>query len=101
MLKFEKLANVGDKIRSYDFMGNREAFIEGTIIDKGWMPNGALGYTIQIEKDGVQEDFGREGDIGYVAYEVAFMEYDERVELIDWDNRAEEELAISLMQELA
>jgi len=101
MLKYENLANVGDKIRSYDFMGNREAFIEGTIIDKGWMPNGALGYTIKIEKDGVQQHFGREGDIGYVAFENGFLEYDGRVELVDWDNRAEEELAISLMKEFA
>ena len=82
MLKFENLAEIGQKIRSYDFMGNREAFIEGTIIDKGWMPNGALGYTIQIEKDGVQESFGREGDIGYVAFETSFLEYDNRVELV-------------------
>jgi len=81
MLKFEKLANVGDRIRSYDFMGNREAYIEGTIIDKGWMPNGALGYTIQIEKDGVQDSFEREGDVGYVAFETGFLEYDQRVEL--------------------
>lgn len=80
MLKFESLAEIGQKIRSYDFMGNREAFIEGTIIDKGWMPNGALGYSIKIEKDGA--DFGREGDIGYVAFETSFLEYDERVELV-------------------
>jgi len=101
MLKYENLANVGDTIRSYDFMGNREAFIEGTIIDKGWMPNGALGYTIQIEKDGIQEQFEREGDVGYVAFENGFLEYDGRVELVDWDNRAEEELAIALMKEFA
>ena len=101
MLKYENLANIGDTIRSYDFMGNREAFIQGTIIDKGWMPNGALGYTIQIEKDGIQEQFGREGDVGYVAFENGFLEYDGRVELVDWDNRAEEELAIALMKEFA
>ena len=98
MLKFESLANVGDTIRSYDFQGNREAFIQGKVIEKGWMPNGALGYTIQIDVDGA--DFGRAGDTGYVAYETS-LEYDGRVELVDWDNRAEEELAISLMQELA
>jgi len=101
MLKYEKLANIGDRICSYDFMGNREAFIESTIIDKGWMPNGALGYTIQIEKDGIQEQFGREGDVGYVAFENGFLEYDGRVELVDQNNRAEEELAISLMKEFA
>jgi hypothetical protein len=82
MLKFEKLANLGDTIRAYDFMGNREAYIEGVVIDKGWMPNDAFGYTIQIEKDGIQEEFGREGDIGYVPFETAMMEYNERVELV-------------------
>lgn len=81
MLKYQNLAKVGDVIRAYDFMGNREAYIEGTIIDKGWMPNGALGYTIQIEKDGVQDSFEREGDVGYVAFETGFLEYDQRVEL--------------------
>ena len=101
MLKYQNLAEVGMVIRAYDFMGNKEAFIEGKVIDKGWMPNGALGYTIQIEKDGIQEQFGREGDVGYVAFEISMMEYDKRVELVDWDNRAEEELAISLMKEFA
>jgi hypothetical protein len=51
------------------------------VVNKGWMPNGALGYTIQIEKDGVQESFGREGDVGYVAFETSLFEYDQRVEL--------------------
>ena len=80
MLKFENLAEIGQAIRSYDFYGNKEAYIEGTIIDKGWMPNGAMGYTISIEKDGA--DFGREGDIGYVAYETSMLEYDDRVEVV-------------------
>ena len=98
MLKFESLANVGDTIRSYDFQGNREAYIQGMVIEKGWMPNGALGFTIQIEVDGA--NWGREGDTGYVAYETS-LEYDGRVELVNWDNCAEEELAISLMKEFA
>jgi len=87
MLKFENLANVGDVIRAYDFIGNKEAFIEGTIIDKGWVkcPQTGFemykGYTIQIEKDGIQEQFEREGDVGYVAFETS-LEYDGRVELV-------------------
>ena len=86
MLKFEALANVGDKIRSYDFMGNREAFIEGVVVDKGSIYHPTEGYymyeaySIKIEKDGA--DFGREGDIGYVPFETGFMEYDNRVELV-------------------
>lgn len=87
MLKFENLAEIGQKIRAYDFMGNKEAYIEGTVLDKGWVkcPQTGMemykGYTIQIEKDGIQEQFGREGDIGYVAFETS-LEYDDRVELI-------------------
>lgn len=99
MLKYENLANVGDKIRAYDFMGNREAYIEGTVIEKGDCPLPYYAYSIKIEKDGA--GFGREGDIGYVPFENAFLEYDGRVELIDWDNRAEEELAIAMMKEVA
>ena len=103
MLKFEKLANVGDTIRAYDFQGNREAFIQGRVIAKGAIhtPNGVYmydGYSIQIEKDGA--DWDREGDVGYVPFETS-LDYDGRVELVDWDNRAEEELAIALMKEFA
>ena len=103
-MKFQTLANIGDTIRSYDFRGNREAFIQGRVIAKGWIKHPTLGYemyegyTIQIEKDGA--DWDREGDVGYVAFETS-TDYDGRVELVDWDNRAEEELAIALMKEFA
>jgi hypothetical protein len=103
MLKYENLANIGDVIRGYDFMGSRDAYIEGTVIAKGAVhnPSGQYmfeAYTIMIEKDGAE--FGREGDEGYIPFETS-MDYDGRVELIDWDNRAEEELAIAMMQEVA
>mgnify|MGYP006863213765 CR=1 FL=1 len=106
MLKFENLANVGDVIRAYDFIGNKEAYVEGVVLEKGWIKHPVhgfdmyMGYSIRVEKDGVQEDFGREGDIAYVPFETS-LEYDDRVELIDWDNRAEEELAIQMMKEVA
>lgn len=80
MFKFETLAVVGDRIRAYDFMGNTEAYIEGVVVDQGMTPGGYYGYTIDILVDGA--GFGREGDVGYVPYEVAFMEYDTRVELV-------------------
>lgn len=86
MLKFENLAQVGDRIRAYDFRGNKEAFIEGTVVSKGAVNHPTLGYymyeaySIEIDVDGA--DFGREGDVGYVPFETDFMEYDERVELV-------------------
>lgn len=104
MLKYQNLAEVGMVIRAYDFMGNKEAFIEGKVIDKGAIktPEGAYtlyyGYTIQIEKDGA--DFGREGDLGYIPFETS-LDYDDRVELIDTcDNDAEYELATQMMKEM-
>jgi hypothetical protein len=103
MLKYQNLANVGDRIRAYDFRGNKEAYIEGKVTAKGEVCDAEgryifLGYTINIEKDSVQEDFGREGDIGYVPFETT-LDYDDRVELVDDDNRAEYELAIQMMKE--
>jgi len=102
MLKYENLANVGDVIRGYDFMGNKDAYLEGKVIAKGAIhtPNGQYmydAYTIIVEKDGAE--WGREGDEAYIPFETS-MDYGGRVELIDWDNRAEEELAIQMMKEL-
>ena len=86
-MKFENLANVGDVIRAYDFMGNREAFVQGVVLEKGWIKHPTLGfemykgYSVRVDLDGVQEDFGREGDIAYVPFETS-LEYDERVQLV-------------------
>ena len=40
MLKYENLANVGDTIRGYDFMGSKDAYIQGRIIAKGEVTDG-------------------------------------------------------------
>ena len=84
MLKYQNLAQVGDRIRAYDFRGNREAYIEGVVRAKGTIhtPRGVLmytGYTIDIDVDTLG---GREGDEGYVPFESTF-DYDERVELVN------------------
>ena len=103
MLKYENLAEVGMVIRGYDFRGSKGAYIEGKVIDKGAIthPNDDRylfeGYTIMVETDGAE--FGREGEEAYIPFETS-TDYDGRVELIDWDNRAEEELAIQMMKEL-
>ena len=85
MLKYQNLANIGDRIRAYDFMGRKDAYIEGVVTAKGAIKNeeGAYmlydGYTIGIDKDGAE--FGRVGDIGYIPFETS-MDYDDRVELV-------------------
>jgi hypothetical protein len=87
---FESLAQIGERIRSYDFYGNREYFIEGTVIAKG--PIEAMegyiyeGYSILVDRDGFETgpvgESRRVGDIGYVPFQVSFMEYENRVESI-------------------
>ena len=87
MLKFEALANIGDTIRSYDFRGD-DAHIEGTVVAKGWIKHPTYGtdmykgYTIRIEKDTLGNG-SRVGDEGYVPFETDFMEYDDRIVLVD------------------
>ena len=89
-MKFEILAEIGQRIRSYDFYGNREYFIEGTVIAKGSIESMEgytfEGYSILVDRDGFQTgpvgESRRVGDIGYIPFEVSFMEYDNRVELI-------------------
>lgn len=101
MLKFENLANVGDVIRGYDFMGMKDAYIQGTVTAKGSIYHPVEGfymyeaYTIMVDKDGA--GFGREGDTAYIPFETS-MEYDGRVELIQDDNQAEYDLAEGLMR---
>ena len=84
MLKYENLANVGDRIRAYDFLGRRDSYIEGVVTRKGSIhtPRGVLmytGYTIAIDVDTLG---GREGDEGYVPFETS-LDYDDRVELVE------------------
>ena len=87
MLKFEALANIGDTIRSYDFRGD-DAHIQGTVIAKGWIKHPTYGtdmykgYTIRIERDTLGNG-SRVGDEGYVPFETDFMEYDDRIELVN------------------
>lgn len=92
MLKFENLAEVNDRIRAYDFYGNKEAYIEGVVVNKGWInsPEGFplyKGYTIYIDTDTIG---GREMDHGYVPFETS-LEYDDRVTVVE--KYVEEEMA--------
>jgi hypothetical protein len=83
MLKYQNLAQIGDRIRAYDFGGGKDYYIEGTVTAKGAIksPQGFMlyeGYTIDIDVDTLGD---RVGDTGYVPFETTF-DYDERVELV-------------------
>lgn len=87
MLKFAETAQVGDKIRAFDFQpipGRDDHFIIGTVIAKGPINHPVEGfymfdgYTIEITGADSETD-SRIGDTGYVPFE-SMMDYDGRVE---------------------
>ena len=86
-MKYENIAQIGQVIRSMDFFGTNDHYIQGTVIDKGWILHPETGhkvfkgYTIQIESEGPEDGEYRVGDTGYVPFESTF-DFDDRVQLI-------------------
>ena len=78
------LASVGDVIRAYDFkpmVGRGDCYMEGKVVSKGLTKAGFDGFTIEMSKvvfSGEERDVIA-GDVGYVPFEVMFMEYDGRI----------------------
>jgi hypothetical protein len=77
----------GTTIRAYDFkpMADRpDQFIEGRIIAGGMIKHPTYnsdmfaGYTIEITNAGRAND-PRIGDIGYVPFEIEFMDFEGRI----------------------
>lgn len=88
MLKFENTAQIGDVIKAYDFnpemFGEEPApYILGKVIEKGMTPAGYYAYSIEITEDSGKLSGGRVGDTGYVPFETSFMEYDNRVTVVE------------------
>jgi hypothetical protein len=87
MLKFEKIASVGDIIRAYDFKpmyGRSDCFVEGTV-EAITNETGYKAYKITCINDFFDGKFrkgvrsSRVGKIVFVPMEVSFMEYDGRI----------------------
>ena len=98
MLKFEKLANVGDVIKAFDFkpMPDREdSYLIGRVVAKGpiyakpfpeadrevHICDGYTVYVIDSRSGNAAYDMNRVATEVYVPFEVDFMEWDGRVEL--------------------
>ncbi len=84
MLKFAKVAEIGDVIRAYDFkpmVGRGDSYCEGKVITKGDLGRGYDAYCIKVTKSvfGGEEDRRRVGELVYVPFETDFMEYDARI----------------------
>jgi len=82
MLKYAKVAKVGQTIRAYDFKpmaGREDCFVEGIV--KRVDNVGYEAFVIEVTKDSWSdaEDAGRVGQEVLVPFQVSFMEYDGRV----------------------
>ena len=88
MLKYAKIAKVGQTIRAYDFKpmaGRDDCFVEGVVekVDN----RGYDCYVIRVTKDHfdnassttVASENNRVGQEVFVPFEVSFMEYDGRI----------------------
>jgi len=92
MLKFEKVAKVGDYIRAYDFKpmrGRTDCFVEGIVLEVT-AECGYKAFVIHVIKDvfdgkefnelAYKEVSGhRVGEKVFVPMEASFMEYDARI----------------------
>ena len=81
MLKFENIANVGDRIRSFDFKplaGRPESFIEG-VVTGITEEQGYKAFKVQCTFDTTTGKFSRVGLVIFVPMEVSMMEYNGRV----------------------
>jgi hypothetical protein len=87
MLKFEKVAAVGDYIRAYDFKpmrGRMDCYVEGIVLEIT-NEKGYKAFKIKVKNDvyggEMQEAEGqtRNGQEVFVPMEVSFMEYDSRI----------------------
>lgn len=87
MLKFEKVAKVGDVIRAYDFkpmVGRSDCFVEGKVITIT-SETGYKAFKIECMSDFFDGKFrkgvrsSRVGKNVFVPMEVSFMEYDARI----------------------
>lgn len=88
-MKYENVAEIGQKIRAYDFQpmeGRQDQYIEGVVVDKGWVVHPKtgqqvfMGYTIEIDAD-CDDGGDRIGDKGYVPFETTF-DFEGRVQKV-------------------
>ena len=82
-LKFENLAQVGDRIRAHDFgplVAMKDSFVEGTVTERDVNVEGALCYRVAVDRDTTMEAGARTEVL--VPYGVFPFEWDERVELL-------------------
>ena len=79
MLKFENVAEVGNKIKAYDFEpmeGRPDRFLVGVVTNKGKTPLGFAGYTVSVTESSIPNRVGEEM---FVPFGIMFNDWDDRV----------------------
>ena len=79
MLKFENVAEVGNKIKAYDFEpmeGRPDRFLVGVVTNKGKTPLGFAGYTVSVTESSIPNRVGEEM---FVPFGIMFDDWDDRV----------------------
>jgi len=82
MLKYEGKFAAGETIRSYDFAGVRDCYVEGVVLDPKSTDNGYAAYKIRCTRRvlGGEERPDCVGVEFYAPHQVAIFEYDGRLE---------------------
>lgn len=86
-LKYENVAEVGDVIRSYNFRGVDNCYIEGVVLRKGDVHpemHGVMFFEFRCTK-AVRKGQTKEkavGELFYAPFETCFMEYDGRIQKV-------------------
>lgn len=100
MLKFESIANVGDKIKAFDFQpmeGRDDNYLVGRVIAKGpiygkpfpemerevYLCDGYTVYVIDSSTGSDEFDMKRIGTEMIVPFEMDFMDFDDRVSVVE------------------
>ena len=82
MLKFENVAEVGNKIKAYDFQpreGHPDKFLIGIVVNKGKTPLGFAAYSVIVTESSIPNRVGEEM---LVPFGMVFDEWDGRVSLV-------------------
>ena len=84
MLKFEGKFAVGDTIRSYDFFGRRDCFVEGIVLEAKSTELGYAAYKIRCTRRvfAGNESAKEVGVEFFAPHEVSFCEYNDRLEQV-------------------
>jgi hypothetical protein len=87
MLKYQNLARPGDRIRSYDFEGRPDCFIEG-VVNRITAEAGYTAFAVIVDRDvwAASDDPNGRSRVGltvFVPLEMAWGEYPGRVVNLD------------------